>query len=97
MRTKQYAVKDRTKDPDGSADAEQDPEGNIYGILSTDPNKRYARFVKTTNSHLSCPMYYVQMKRDLAMISPLYETLDEAIAWFEANAPILYPEYFGEQ
>ena len=57
--------------------------------------KMDARFVRTTSSHLPCPMYYVQMKRNLAMISPLYETLEEAIAWFEANAPALYPEYFG--
>ncbi len=66
---------------------------DLYDI--GDGYNKYARFVKTTNSLLPGPRYYVQMKRKLDMISPLFETLDEAIAWFEANAPALYPEYFG--
>ena len=68
---------------------------DLYDI--GDGYNKYARFVRTTNSRLPCPMYYVQMKRDLRMLSPLFETLDEAIAWFEANAPALYPEYFGTE
>lgn len=57
---------------------------------------KYARFVKTTNEHMPYPeMYFVQMLRDLAMISPLFPTLAEAIAWFEANVVALYPDYWA--